>query len=60
MPTKIRALLTLAVFTLAIVLWLFRDAIGLAASPYLMFGRVVFMCASVWLFPEFKKEDGTR
>ena len=57
MPPKMRAVLNAMVVAIAICLWLVRDTIGLAASPWLFFGLVAFISFSIWLFPEVKKED---
>ena len=57
MPPKIRAILTVLVIVLAIVLWQLRDAIQLGASSILYFGVVLLICGSIWLFPEVKKND---
>ncbi|MBY8975925.1 hypothetical protein KHP62_08920 [Rhodobacteraceae bacterium NNCM2] len=56
MPPKIRAMLTVFVIIASVVIWLFRDLISLDASPFLVFGLTAFMCFSVWLFPEVKKD----
>lgn len=57
MPTKIRAILTLAVILLAIALWLGRSHIGLAATPFLYFGLTLGICGAIWMFPEAKRGD---
>ena len=57
MPAKIRAILTIIVLLTSGLVWLYRDAVSLNASPFLMFGLTIFMAGAVWLFPEFKKES---
>jgi len=57
MPTNMRALLTCLVMVLAVVLWLGRSQIGLAASPVLFFGLALGICAAIWMFPETRKSD---
>ena len=56
MPPKMRAVLTVVVLTIGLGLWLSRQTIGLAASPWLFFGLVAFIAGSIWLFPEVKKK----
>lgn len=56
MPPKMRALLNLVVIVIAIGVWLARDAIGMAASPWLFFGLLAFITFSIWLFPEVKNK----
>ena len=60
MPPHIKACLTGTIVVLAILAWLFRDAIGLAASPLLLFGLTAFMVLALWLFPEVKKDKPGR
>lgn len=57
MPPKMRALLNLVVLLIGFMLWIFRGQIGLAASPWLFFGLVLFISGSIWLFPEVKKKS---
>ena len=56
MPPMIRAILTIAVLCASALIWMYRDALNLDASPVLMWGLTIFMAGSVWLFPEFKKD----
>lgn len=58
MPKPIRFLVSIFVGVLAIVLWIFRETIHADVSPILYFGLALGMIASVWMFPEFKKEKG--
>lgn len=60
MPPHIKAFLTGTIVVLAILAWVFRDAIGLAASPFHVFGLMLFMVFALWLFPEVKKDKGGR
>ena len=55
MPPLIKVILTALVVLAAVVLWLLRDAIGLAAPAWLLFGLVALMVVGLWLFPEVKK-----
>ena len=54
MPPKMRAVLTLVAVVTGVLLWIFRDAIGMTASPWLFFGLVAIIAGSIWLFPEVK------
>jgi len=56
MPKPIRAFLSVFVAVLAVLLWLFREALNIDASPLLYYGLTLGMIAAVWLFPEFKKD----
>ena len=56
MPPKIRALLTFLVIVFGAFLWSMRERIAMDSSPELLFGLMAFMCVSVWLFPEVKKD----
>lgn len=60
MPPHIKAFLTGTIIVLAILAWLFRDAIRLDASPLLLFGLTAFMVLALWLFPEVKKDKPGR
>ena len=60
MPPHIKATLTGTIVVLAVVAWIFRDAIGLAASPVHLFGLTLFMVFALWLFPEVKKDKSGR
>ena len=57
MPPRIRALLTLLVIVFGAFLWSMRERISMESSPELLFGLMAFMCVSVWLFPEVKKDE---
>ena len=57
MPKPIRAMLSVFVAVLAVLLWIFRESIHINVSPVLFFGLAAAMIASVWLFPEFKKQE---
>jgi hypothetical protein len=60
MPPHIKAVLTGAIIVVAVLAWLFRDVIGLDASPLLLFGLTGFMVLALWLFPEVKKDKPGR
>ncbi|MCY4429264.1 MAG: hypothetical protein OXC11_02575 [Rhodospirillales bacterium] len=60
MPPKIRAILTVTVIVVGILLWFVRERISLDVSAGLLFGLTAFMCVAVWLFPEVKKQDSTK
>lgn len=57
MPPKMRAVLNAVVVAIALGVWLIRDQIGMAASPWLFFGLLAFITFSIWLFPEVKKDE---
>jgi hypothetical protein len=60
MPPHIKGMLTGTIVLLAVLAWLFRDTIGLDASPLLLFGLTAFMVVALWLFPEVKKDKPGR
>jgi amino acid permease len=60
MPPHIKAGLTATIVLVAVLAWLFRETIGMAASPLLVFGLVAFMVFALWLFPEVKKDKAGR
>lgn len=60
MPPLIKVLLSTVVIAVAICVWIFRDAIGLDASPILLFGLTIIMTLALWLFPEVKKDSRGR
>ena len=60
MPPHIRAILTVVVIAVAIVVWIFRDALTLESSPLLFFAVVAGMVGALWMFPEVKKGPGER
>jgi hypothetical protein len=60
MSPLIKALLSALVIALAICAWIFRDTIGLDASPILLFGLTIIMTLALWLFPEVKKDSRGR
>jgi amino acid permease len=60
MPPRIKAYLTGAIAVVAVLAWVFRDAIGMEASPLLVFGLMAFMVFALWLFPEVKKDKPGR
>jgi len=60
MPPHIKAFLTGTIVVLAILAWIFRETIGLEASPFHLFGLLIFMIVALWLFPEVKKDKTGR
>ena len=60
MPPHIRAILTAVVIAVAVVVWIFRDAITLDSSPFLFFAVTAAMVGALWMFPEVKKGPGER
>jgi amino acid permease len=60
MPPHIKGFLTGTIVLVAVLAWFFRDTIGMAASPLLVFGLMVFMVFALWLFPEVKKDKAGR
>ena len=60
MPPHIKACLNTVIIALAVLAWIFRDTIGLEASPVLLFGLAAVMTAALWLFPEVKKDQRGR
>ena len=60
MPPRIKAMLTGLIVLVAVLAWVFRDAIRMEASPLLVFGLTAFMVVALWLFPEVKKDKPGR
>ena len=54
MPFLVKTGFTAVVVGIAILAWVFRDAIGLDTSPLLLFGLTLFTAVALWLFPEVK------
>ena len=60
MPPRIKMFLTGTIIVVAVLAWIFRDAIAMEASPLLVFGLMAFMVFALWLFPEVKKDKPGR
>lgn len=60
MPPHIKVILSLIVLLVVTGAHLFRDAIGLTASPLLLFGLALGMAVSLWLFPEPRRQKPAR
>ena len=60
MPPRIKLFLTGTIIIVAVLAWIFRDAIRMEASPLLVFGLMAFMVFALWLFPEVKKDKPGR
>lgn len=60
MPPHIKVILSVLVLVVAAGVWWGREAIGLNASPLLLFGLALGMAGSLWLFPEPRKEKPGR
>ena len=55
MPPLVKIILTAVVVLAAVLVWMMRGAIGLAAPLWLVAGLVALMVVGLWLFPEVKK-----
>lgn len=60
MPPHIKAILSVIVLVVTGGAYAFREVIGLNAAPLLVFGLGIGMAASLWLFPEPRKQKLNR
>ncbi len=60
MPPRIKVFLTGTIIAVAVLAWIFRDAIRMEAPALLVFGLMAFMVFALWLFPEVKKDKPGR